>query len=246
MNVGRHQPVQPYTPRFLCDQAQRTAPTRQFFYQQTIWKDAPICLDIGCGAGVITPELADKIPHSTVIGFDIDQNLLVEAVSNHRNDQAVHFMIADCTALPFRAKITDFALSHFTLMWIPNRMNALTEIYDTLLSQGVLACIEPDYAGRIEIHEGDPPVKAKPPYQIVTTLTRLGADPFTGGHLSGELAKLNFHNIQFGVLSWTFNPQAIEAEIHSEAALLHEKGVEWAFPAFIYTPIFWILATKLP
>jgi len=237
--------VQPYTPRFLCDQAQRTAPTREFFYKQTKWSDAPICVDIGCGSGIISKEITDRIAHSTVIGFDIDPHLLAHAVSDNQECQSLHFLFADATALPYRTAIADFAISHFTLMWIPHRIDALKAIYAILLPHGSLACIEPDYSGRIEILEAGSGIKSKPPYPIVTALTRLGANPFTGGHLPGELTQLRFQQIQFGVLSWTFSSQAIRAEILSEATILQSKGIDWTLPDFIYTPIFWIRATKV-
>ncbi|MFX1566286.1 MAG: class I SAM-dependent methyltransferase [Promethearchaeota archaeon] len=236
--------MQPYTPEFLCDQANRTAPTRQFFYQQIRWTNAPICLDVGCGAGHITPEMANSISHSTVIGFDIDQELIHIAISSSNDNQNIHYLLADATTLPFKTTIVNFAISHFTLMWIPERLKALEELQEVLSSQGTLACIEPDYAGRIEIYEPGAGSTPKPPYPIVTTLTRLGADPFTGGRLPGELLQLMFKAIRFGILSWNFDPQAIRAEIQSEAVMLQEKGVEWVLPEIIYTPIFWILALK--
>lgn len=237
--------MQPYTPEFLCDQAERTAPTRQFFYNQTKWTNAPICLDVGCGAGPITPEIAETIPHSTVIGFDIDQKLIRSALTNSSRSQNVHYILTDATALPFRITTVDFALCHFTLMWIPERINALQELHEVLSPNGTIACIEPDYSGRIEIYERDSSSTSKIPYPIVTALTRLGADPFIGSHLPGELQQLTFQSIQFGILSWNFDNHAIRAEIRSEALLLQEKGIEWVLPKIIYTPIFWILATKL-
>ncbi|MFX1510466.1 MAG: class I SAM-dependent methyltransferase [Promethearchaeota archaeon] len=238
--------MQPYTQEFLCDQAERTAPTRQFFYQQARWTHAPICLDVGCGAGPITPEIAETISHSTVIGFDINQQLIRSGLSTASKNQNVHYLLADATALPFQGATADFALCHFTIMWIAERIKALQELHDVLSPHGTLACIEPDYAGRIEIYERGSSSTPKPPYPIVTTLTRLGADPFTGGHLPGELQELAFQSIRFGILSWNFDLPTICAEIHSEALLLQEKGVEWVLPKIIYTPIFWILATKPP
>ncbi len=238
--------MQPYTSHFLSDQAQRTAPTRNFLYHHTTWSNAPVCFDIGCGAGAITPEIADKIHHSTVIGFDIDQVLLTQAVKNNQNNHAIHFVFADATSLPFRNSVAAFALSHFTLMWISNRKQALEEIYEALLPQGALACVEPDYTGRVEVIQEASRVKPKPPFPIVTALTRLGADPCTGSHLPGELATGNFRNIQFGVLSWRFDAQTIKTEIESEEKLLKGRGIDWIRPAFIYTPIFWIHCTKSP
>ena len=238
--------MQPYTPQFLSDQAQRTKPTRQYLYRQTIWPFAPLCIDIGCGAGAISPEMAKEIVHSTVIGFDIDSNLLAKVLDAPNPNHAIHYVLADAMALPFRKAIADFALSHFTMMWIPDRIQALIEIQNTLHSNGSLACIEPDYTGRIELHKHNLHIQPKPPFPIVTALTRLGADPYAGSQLPSDLTSIGFHNIQFGVLSWTYNIGSIKSEIESEVKLLQAKGIEWTEPVFIYTPIFWIHATKLP
>ena len=69
-----------YTTHFLCDQAHRTAPSRQFFYTQVNWKTAPISLDLGCGTGVITPELTSS-SRAQAIGLDINPESVERA--NH-------------------------------------------------------------------------------------------------------------------------------------------------------------------
>jgi hypothetical protein len=36
----------------------------------------------------------------------------------------------------------------------------------------------------------------------------------------------------------------MKAEINDEAALLKKLGIHWVVPKFIYTPIWWIIATS--
>ena len=235
--------MQPYTSTFLKTQAQRTAPTRQFFYQHINWKKAPICIDIGCGTGAITPEFTNKASGVTAIGLDIDPILLSKAVRKHSQKGSLHFLLADATFLPLRQSIASFCLSHFTMMWIFDRIQALKEIRQVLLPKGVFAAIEPDYAGRIEILEGRIDPLPDSTYPIIKALQNLGADPFTGSHLPSELEKLRFRDIRSGVLSWQFDDDTMKAEITDEAALLEEQGFQWNVPRFIYTPIWWILAT---
>ena len=236
--------MQPYTSTFLTEQAQRTAPTRQFFYQHIKWTDAPICIDIGCGTGAITPELTNEAPGATAIGLDIDPTLLSKAVRRHSQHNALHFLLADAMFLPLRPSIASFCLSHFTMMWVIDRIKALKEIRYVLHSKGVFASIEPDYAERIEIPEGqtEPPPDAT--YPIIEALQKLGADPYTGTQLSSELERLGFQDIRSGILSWQFDADAMKAEITDEAALLKELGFHWVKPKFIYTPIWWIIATS--
>lgn len=236
--------VQPYTSTFLKDQAQRTEPTRQFFYQHVNWSEAPICIDIGCGTGAITPEFTNEAPGVTAIGLDIDPISLSKAVRMQSQHSALHFLLADATFLPFRPLIASFCLSHFTMMWIIDRIQALKEIRYVLCPKGIFASIEPDYAERIEILKGRTEPLPTATYPIIKALQTLGADPYTGSHLPSELEKLGFRNIRSGVLSWQFDADAMKAEIVDEAALLEELGFQWTVPKFIYTPIWWIIATS--
>jgi len=235
--------VQPYTSTFLKAQAQRTAPTRQFFYQHIKWKEAQICIDIGCGTGAITPEFTKEASGVTAIGLDINPILLSKAVRKYSQKGSLHFLLADATFLPLRQSIASFCLSHFTMMWIFDRIQALKEIRQVLRSKGIFAAIEPDYAGRIEILEGRTDPLSDSTYPIIKALQNLGADPYTGSHLPSELNKLGFQDIRSGVLSWQFDADTMKAEISDEAALLEEQGFQWILPKFIYTPIWWILTT---
>ncbi|MHA2315941.1 MAG: class I SAM-dependent methyltransferase [Candidatus Hermodarchaeia archaeon] len=235
--------MQPYTSTFLKAQAQRTAPTRQFFYQHIKWKKAPICIDIGCGTGTITPEFTNEASGVTAIGLDIDPILLSKAVRTHSKKDSLHYLLADATSLPLRQAIANFCLSHFTMMWISDRIQALKEIRQVLRPKGVFAAIEPDYSERIEILEGRTEPLPDATYPIIKALQNLGADPYTGSHLPSELEKLRFQDIRSGVLSWQFDADTMKAEIIDEAALLEEQGFQWIVPKFIYTPIWWILAT---
>ncbi|MFX0077797.1 MAG: class I SAM-dependent methyltransferase [Candidatus Hermodarchaeota archaeon] len=236
--------MQPYTSTFLKEQAQRTAPTRQFFYQNTKWREVPICIDIGCGTGVITPEFTNEAPGVSAIGLDIDPILLSKAVRMYSHNGALHFLLADAAFLPLRQSIANFCLSHFTMMWISERIKALKEIRYVLRPKGVFASIEPDYAERIEIPEGQTKPLPDATYPIIEALQELGADPYTGSHLPSELEKLGFQDIRSGILSWQFDAKAMKAEITEEAALLKELGFHWVVPKFIYTPIWWIIATS--
>lgn len=233
--------MQPYSPDFLCNQAQHTGPTRQYFYTQGNWKDAPVSLDLGCGTGVITPELAEAAPNAQVIGIDINPILLTQAVINNEANPSIHLIVADVNKIPSRPSIFSFVLSHFTMMWIPTWKEALAEIHRTIRFAGVFAAIEPDYAGRIEVPH-QPQESSR--YPIIHYLIRKKADPFIGCRLPIELPLTGFENIHLGILAWQYNAKVNALEIQEEAALLQESGIQWVLPKITYTPIFWVMATK--
>ncbi len=225
--------MDPYPPTYLCDQALRTQPTRHYLYHQTDWTDAPIALDLGCGAGACTAELAQRAP---TLALDINPSLIRHVPQlNHPN---IHPILADGNHLPLRGSILSFTLSHFTLMWISDRHHILQELYRVLRPQGSLAAIEPDYSGRIEY----PPPSFPSP--IVRFLVLRGADPFVGGRLGAELAAAGFADVRVGVLSWEFDVETARVEGEAEAALLDEVGLEWEVPWLVYTPIFWVSGWK--
>lgn len=233
--------VQPYTPNSLFNQANRTAPTRQYFYSLADSQEICLSLDIGCGTGVITPELTSFASFAHTIGLDIDPHLLVKAKDNNPDNVKLHWLLSDARALPFRSSTHSFVISHFTLMWIPEVHRVLTELHRVLKSPALFTAIEPDYSGRIE-GSTNPPRNEH--YPIVDWLFAKGANPFLGGQLPSKLHDAGFSEILYGILSWEYHATAAKEEIQDEAALLQADGIQWEEPLFTYTPIFWITGRK--
>ena len=231
-----------YPPNFLQRQAAQTAPTRRFFYANAQWNNAPLSLDVGCGPGIVTSELVLQAKHAAVIGLDCDPSLLATAAT-HLVAPSLHLLLADASALPLRSSCFSFILSHFTLMWVKRRRQALAEILRVLHSGGLFAAIEPDYTGRIEV---PPPAgtQRSRTLPIIECLIRLGADPYVGSNLAWELDETGFRDVRFGTLAWIFNPSIAEEEIRAEDRLLRSHGIIWSPPRYTYTPIFWVLAGK--
>lgn len=237
-----HSLAQPYSPHFLCDQAQRTQATRSFIYNQVRWDAAPLTLDLGCGSGAITSELAARTHHTTAIGIDINPLLLSSAIQN-KSHPAVHYLLADATAMPFRSNLFSFILDHFTLMWIQRYQHALEESYRVLHTGGKFASIEPDYSGRIEAPL-IPSNTSSPIPPIIKYLTTVGAHPYLGSQLPRALDQAGYKGICFGVLAWEYCKQAAQQEIRGEANLLTAHKLPWELPHFTFTPIFWVLGNR--
>jgi trans-aconitate methyltransferase len=93
-------------------------------------------LDVGCGNGKITAEIAARVSHATVLGVDPSHEM-IEFASRHY-DQAIHpnlrFEIADARILPYREEF-DLVLSFNALHWIPQQDEALQSIYAAMKSE---------------------------------------------------------------------------------------------------------------
>lgn len=89
-------------------------------------------LDIGCGSGVVTREIAKRVaPHGVVVGADSSSALLTVA-REHADDAGVGANIewrqADCRELPFRDASFDVVIAATVLAHVPQAERALPEM----------------------------------------------------------------------------------------------------------------------
>lgn len=91
-------------------------------------------LDLGCGTGVLTNELAKK--GATVIGIDSSTDMIKKAKSNYTK---LTFQVADATNLAFK-NYFDTVFSNAVFHWIPNQEKLLYSIYNSLQDNGKLIC----------------------------------------------------------------------------------------------------------
>jgi trans-aconitate 2-methyltransferase len=92
-------------------------------------------LDIGCGDGKITAQIAQILPEGTVLGIDLSHSMIRLASEQFTPQIApnLSFMQMDATDIRL-AKKFDVAFSNAVLHWIKNHMAVL---------QGVHACLKP-------------------------------------------------------------------------------------------------------
>jgi len=92
-------------------------------------------LDIGCGNGKITAEIAARIPQGAALGVDASAEMIAFASAQfgptlHQN---LRFQTADASHLPFRQEF-DLVVSFNALHWIPDQEQALRSIRSTMKS----------------------------------------------------------------------------------------------------------------
>ena len=94
-------------------------------------------LDVGCGNGKVTAEIASRVPAGTVLGVDSSAEMIASA--RHQFGPEVRpnlcFEVADARQLPFRREF-DLVVSFNALHWVPEQEQALRSIRSALRSHG--------------------------------------------------------------------------------------------------------------
>jgi len=91
-------------------------------------------LDLGCGSGSITAEIAAKVPSGLVIGLDISAAMLAYA-KDHYPASNVIYMQGDARELPFVEEF-DKIVALLSLNWINEQEQALNSLYTALKPSG--------------------------------------------------------------------------------------------------------------
>jgi len=75
-------------------------------------------LDIGCGDGRVTAEIASRLPHGVILGVDASRDMIAFA-SQHATRPNLRFRIANAANLPFHNEF-DLIVSFNALHWLPD------------------------------------------------------------------------------------------------------------------------------
>ncbi len=163
--------------RRLRQQAETSKEYRHKLYEKVDLKDKMKILDVGCGTGAITFDIA-QITDGEVIGIDIDSEKLNEAKKALSDVPNILLMEADATDLPFENETFDLVVFTLVIMHIKDQQKALNEMARVTKRGGiVLATLEPDYATLIN-YPDDPITEL-----FVKYLIELGADIYAGRKL---------------------------------------------------------------
>ncbi len=93
-------------------------------------------LDVGCGTGVLARAAADRVAaEGQVTGLDLNEGMLAVA---RRLRPKIDWRQGDATRLPFADESYDVVVSQFALMYFPDRIAALKEMWRVLRTGGRL------------------------------------------------------------------------------------------------------------
>ena len=92
-------------------------------------------LDLGCGDGVLTAQLGQRLPRGSVLGIDASKGMIQTAQSHACANVSCDVM--DIHDLDFTSEF-DVIFSNATLHWVKDHQRLLTNVYRALRADGVL------------------------------------------------------------------------------------------------------------
>lgn len=173
---GRARHEIPAFQRRLDRQARATLEFRAPLYQRAGLSRARRVLDVGCGSGAVTADIAAIVP-GEVVAVDVDAAMALRAKADLPNASVVR---ADGRRLPFPDGHFDAAVCNLVLLWSPDPEKVVAELARVVRPGGtVLASMEPDYGGKVHWPEN-------PLIDLVFQgegIRRRGGDPHAGRKL---------------------------------------------------------------
>ena len=122
----------------------RTAENSAAYLLPHLTPDALI-LDIGCGPGTITADLADRVPRGHVTGVDAAPDIVEQARSLIRGRGNLDFAAGDVYTLGYPAGAFDVVHAHQVLQHLSDPVKALREMRRVTRPGGLIAVRDADY-----------------------------------------------------------------------------------------------------
>ena len=165
-------------------------------------------LDVGCGPGTITVDLARRVAPGRVIGIDRSPNVLAQASAlANRQDVSIELRVGDAYALDFQDASFDIVHAHQLLQHLSDPVRALVEMRRMLRPSGLLAARDGDYAC-FAWSPADPLLtRWLDMYRAVAR--RNAGEPDAGRFLKKWALDAGFRHVEATSSTWTFaDPQS--------------------------------------
>ncbi|MEC4570495.1 class I SAM-dependent methyltransferase [Streptomyces virginiae] len=163
-------------------------------------------LDVGCGPGTITADLAELVaPGGRVTAVDAARDVLAQArahVQERGLDDAVTFAVADVHALDFPDDSFDVVHAHQVLQHVGDPVRALREMRRVCRPGGVVAARDADYAA-MTWYPATPGLDAW--LDLYRRVARAnGGEPDAGRHLRAWARQAGFTDVTSSATAWCF------------------------------------------
>lgn len=162
-------------------------------------------LDVGCGPGSLTLDLAERVAPGRVIGVDSSPDVIAQAraLAVERGIHTVEFAVGDAYALDFPDESFDVVHVHQLLHHVARPVDVLRELLRLVASEGIVAVRETDYAAKTIYPESSGLTAWAELYQRVHRSH--GGEPDAGRRVKAWTRAAGFSRIRAGGSSWYFS-----------------------------------------
>jgi SAM-dependent methyltransferase len=189
------------------------------------------CLDLGCGGGDVTRELARIVSDGFVVGTDLDATTveLARAETAKAGVGNAEFRVDDVLRPPADDQRFDVVYARFLFTHLPDPAKALERITDRVDRGGVLVVEDIDSSG----HFCYPPSPAFARYVgwYIKTARARGCDPNIGPRLPGLLRDAGLEDIAMNVVQ----PAGFSGEVKAIAPITLEMVADAMVAAGVAT-----------
>ncbi len=167
-------------------------------------------LDVGCGPGTITKDIAERVSPGEVIGLDAVSSVVKQAAA------ALDASLTNCTFqtgdvynLGFADNTFDIVHAHQVLQHLTDPVRALTEMARVAKPGGIIAVRDADYAGMTWA----PPEPALDRWlEIYHQIARANdQEPDAGRYLLGWVQQVDVASVTATSSTWTFATPSMRA-----------------------------------
>ena len=161
-------------------------------------------LDVGCGPGTITIDIAERVAPAQVVGLDAAAGVIEQAsaLAAERGVTNVSFIVGDAYALDFADDSFDIVHAHQTLQHLARPVEALREFRRVVAPGGVVAARDVDYAGTVFHPLTDGLAEWAALYQRVHRSN--GGEPDAGRRLQAWAHEAGFGRVVTTASVWAF------------------------------------------
>jgi ubiquinone/menaquinone biosynthesis C-methylase UbiE len=159
-------------------------------------------LDVGCGPGTITVDLAGRLSPGHAVGLDASVGVLEEARSQAAGGTPVRFVAGDVSSLPFADDRFDLVHAHQVLQHLGRPVEALVEMRRVCRPGGLVAVRDSDYPQMAWYPDDGTIARAFDAYGAVTRIN--GANWDAGRRLLSWARQAGFREVRPSASAWCF------------------------------------------
>jgi ubiquinone/menaquinone biosynthesis C-methylase UbiE len=161
-------------------------------------------LDVGCGPGTLTADLAATVSPGEVVAIDLSPAVVEEArgYATQRGLANITFVVGDFRQVGLSPGTFDVVHAHQVLQHLADPVGALAEMARLATPEGIVAVRDSDYGA---ITWSPPDAALDRWLQIYSAVARHnGAEPDAGRRLQTWARSAGLSDVRYGSSTWTF------------------------------------------